>query len=285
MRPRRSADGPLVPTSVRVGLSRSAGGRGSDGSPTGDAWRESRLLVLAGLVLPVALAGALVPLRSDVNNTNMAFALLIVVVAVAAGGRRSAAAVAALSAALSFDFFFTIPYQSFAIRSRNDLQTELSLLFVGLIVGEIAARARRHRATAIRRGDYVTRIYSLAEMIASGEPADFVIIAVASELRELLDLKDCRFERTTGEGTGHPPRLERSGDVTWGRVTWGVHSMGLPSREVELRVEGQGHVYGRYLLVPTPGRPVSFERRLVAVALADQVGAALAAQSGTRSSD
>ncbi len=52
--------------------------------------------------------------------------------------------------------------------------------------------------------------------------------------------------------------------------------MGLPGGEVELPVEYQGRFYGRYVLVPTPGRPISRERRIVASALADQVGAALA---------
>jgi hypothetical protein len=54
--------------------------------------------------------------------------------------------------------------------------------------------------------------------------------------------------------------------------------MGLPSKEVTLVVEGQGRPFGRIVLVPTPGIPVSIDKLTVAVALADQVGAALAAQ-------
>ena len=64
-----------------------------------------------------------------------------------------------------------------------------------------------------------------------------------------------------------------------GELRWGVHSMGLPGKEVELLVQGQGRTLGRFLLEPTPGMPVSFDRRVVAVALADQVGAALASAS------
>ena len=39
---------------------------------------------------------------------------------------------------------------------------------------------------------------------------------------------------------------------------------------------------GRYVLVPTPAVPVPFDRRVVAVALADQVAAAFAADGGPR---
>ena len=43
------------------------------------------------------------------------------VMVVATSGRRSAAAVAALSAAVSFDYFHTVPYHSLTIANRNDL--------------------------------------------------------------------------------------------------------------------------------------------------------------------
>ena len=61
-------------------------------------------------------------------------------------------------------------------------------------------------------------------------------------------------------------------------MRWKVEKMGLPGSEVELIVEYQGRFFGRYVMVPTPGRPVSRERRVVASALADQVGAALSAR-------
>jgi hypothetical protein len=61
-----------------------------------------------------------------------------------------------------------------------------------------------------------------------------------------------------------------------------VHSIGFPGKEVELPVIGHGLVLGRYVLVPTPAEPVSFDKRIVAVALADQVGAVLAAPASAK---
>ena len=40
---------------------------------------------------------------------------------------------------------------------------------------------------------------------------------------------------------------------------------------------GRGNVLGRFVLVPQPDTVVSLEQRVVAVAIADQVGAALVA--------
>jgi hypothetical protein len=51
--------------------------------------------------------------------------------------------------------------------------------------------------------------------------------------------------------------------------------MGLPGPEIELLVHDRGQTLGRFVLTPTPGFPVSLQRRVVAVALADQVGAVL----------
>jgi K+-sensing histidine kinase KdpD len=61
-------------------------------------------LLLAAAV-PVAVAAALFPLRGHISATNVAL-LIIVAVAPAAFGSRVAAIVAAVSAALSFDFFW-----------------------------------------------------------------------------------------------------------------------------------------------------------------------------------
>ena len=59
-----------------------------------------------------------------------------------------------------------------------------------------------------------------------------------------------------------------------GRI-WAVDSVGLPGPEIELLVQVQGHVLGRFVLTPTPGLPGVVRTRVVAVALADQVGASL----------
>jgi hypothetical protein len=114
-------------------------------------------------------------------------------------------------------------------------------------------------------------------MVAAGEPAQFVISRAAAELTSLLRLRDCRFE--TQMSDRHPTRIEHSGVVALGGLRWGAHRSGLPGREVELIVDFRGETFGRFVMSPTPGTPVSSDRLLVAAFIADQVGAALAVQA------
>lgn len=239
-------------------------------APSRLAW----FALVAAIVVPVGAAAALVPLRSATDSANIALVLVTLVVAVAAWGGRMAGAAAAVSAALSFDFFYTRPYGSFTIGRRSDLETAVLLLVVGLIVGELSARSTRHRMNADRSSADIARIHAVVEMVSGGTSTDEVIVAVRNELRDLLFLQSCTF---SAEFANRPrPRLERDGEVMMAGMRWGVSQMGLPGKEVDLIVHGRGHPVGRFIMVPSPGVPVSWDRRLVAVALGDQVGAALA---------
>ena len=60
-----------------------------------------------------------------------------------------------------------------------------------------------------------------------------------------------------------------------------VRGAGLRAgEEIELRVYGNGHYYGRFMMKPEPGAKPSRQARLVAVTLADQVGRAFSAAAG-----
>ena len=58
--------------------------------------------------------------------------------------------------------------------------------------------------------------------------------------------------------------------------------MGLPGPEIELLVQSQGRPLGRFVMTPTAGYEVSYERRVVAVAIAGQVKASLRPLLGSR---
>jgi predicted Na+-dependent transporter len=107
---------------------------------TPSRWHTAGWLAL-GVTLPAASSAALVAVRGTVPNTDIALLIIGAVLVVATSGHRSAAAVAALSAALSFDYFHTVPYQSLRIANSNDTLTTLVLGLVALVVGQVAARA------------------------------------------------------------------------------------------------------------------------------------------------
>jgi K+-sensing histidine kinase KdpD len=238
-------------------------------------WRGLSWVVVGGLV-PVAVSAALLPLRHRLDAANIALLLVVAIVAVAISGRRSAAAAAALSAAASFDLFYTHPFVSLRISSSNDLETELSLLLVGLAVGELAARGRRFQAKADSRTQELQRLHGIAGQVVLEDTADFVVMNVALQLAQQLGLADCRFELEYKDERV-VPHVDRSGIVRWGPNVWDTHRWGLPPWGVELPVWGHGRQLGRFLLVPQDARPVDAEALVSAIALADQAGAALAA--------
>lgn len=235
--------------------------------------------VAVGVPVTVAVAAAMATARSFFSTTNAALVLMIAVVAVAAIGGRPAGIATALAAVASFDFFHTQPYLSMAIDSRDDLETTALLLIAGVLVGTIATagRSAQQRATTARAE--VRRIHRVAEEASSGADAARVLQVAQEELRALLTLRDCRFEAWPTPVEPPLPRLGRNGSIETGRdLRFAVAKDGrtgfeLPPDDVELQVLARGQQVGRFVLVPTPGVPAPLEVRLVAVAIADQVGA------------
>jgi K+-sensing histidine kinase KdpD len=232
--------------------------------------------LIAGVVLPFGSAAALVPLRDDIDNTNVALLLVVTVVAVAASGRRPAALVAAASSAASFNLLHTQPYGSLRIHSSNDLRTDLFLLAVGVAVGEIAAWGRReHLAAESTRRDLAV-VGGISGLAADGESPDRVLTMTAAELTHLLELESCTFEFVP-PGGDLTPHIRRDGSVHWGPNVWDAARWGLPTVGADLAVQSGGRIMGRFFLHPTVGVPISAERLRLAATLADQAGAALVA--------
>jgi hypothetical protein len=199
----------------------------------------------------------------------------MVIVTLAASGSRRATAVSALVSALALDFFLIHPYQSFQINRQADAITIGLFLLVGLAAGELAARGHRYRRAAIEGSRGIGRLHDVGEQIVGGENPEFVLMNVANQLRELLSLQDCQYVRRPPSGKG--AWIETDGTVRLNPLQWPASSVGLPTRQVELPVRGGGRVLGTFILTPTPAQPISHDRCVVAVAMADQLGAALAA--------
>ncbi len=239
------------------------------------ALAQHYLAVFAGLAAPLALTAILMPFRTSFPNTDAALTLILVVVAVAAFGSRTAGILAAVSAAAWFDFFLTRPYERFSITTTADLETTALILVIGVAVTEIAVWGRRQQLAANRRAGYLDGIKLAAAAAAIGGSASALIDDVSDRLVRLLSARDCRFEPGVA-GLGRPARLRHDGQVvTPDQRVLVVERDGMPAA-TELLVENRGVLRGRFLVTTGPGARPSVEQRLVAVAFADQVGAALA---------
>src|SRR5215472_5962686 len=131
-------------------------------------------------------------------------------------------------------------------------------------------------ANGYRRVGYLDGINAAAQAAASGASPPALIDQVASQLTRVLSLESCRFQYGAA-GLGRPARMQHDGTVIAAGRPWDVDAEGFPpGTNTELLVEGGGVFQGRFLLTPGPGARATLEQRLLAVALADQVGAALA---------
>ncbi len=246
--------------------------------PQAQGWLgRDRLAVIAGVAAPLALAAILVPFRTDFANTDAALAMILLVVIVAAAGNRLAGYVAALSAAAWFDFFLTRPYEEFTINRATDIETTVLLLVIGVAVTEIAVWGRRQHASASRRAGYLEGINDAARVVATGDSPSTLIDQIAGSLIQLLSLRSCQFQYGVA-GIGRPARLQHDGQVTLNGMPYDLGDADLPAgTSLELLVESGGRLRGRFLMQPEPGVRPTREQLLVAAALADQAGAALAA--------
>lgn len=233
-------------------------------------------LVIGGIG-PIVVAGVLVGVRGEIDSANIALLLVLVVLAAGVVGGRFPGAVGAVVAALSFDFFHTKPYGSLTIASRDDVETTLLLLVVGLVAGQIAVRARRSRSLATERGGEIQQLHHVAEMVAGGTSPAEVELVVCDELRALLGLRECWYESEPSARV--LPRMERNGAIAAHRYRHvGPEGFALPVDGVEIPVLVGGREHGRLVLVPEPDVGASLDRRLVAIAIADQLGAALSSR-------
>jgi Domain of unknown function (DUF4118) len=230
---------------------------------------------------PIVVASLLVLVRDQTASANNALVLVVVVVVAAALGGRWAGVIAAIVSAICFNFFLTRPYGSLRIDDADDIIAMILLLVVGLIVGEVVVWARRGHRQSRRGRDEIARLHRVAEEVAAGRSADEVLTSVCTELTQLLSLRSCDFERPPFGA--RIPQLGRNGSIETPHRRFSHGEFTLPDHGVEIPVLGRGRQLGRLVLVPEPDVGVSIEERIVAIAISDQLGAALAAESSAAS--
>ena len=232
-----------------------------------------------GVFGSILVSVALLPLRDHVDNDVMALALVVPVLLAAVLGGRWPGACSALVAAICFDFFFTLPYQSLRIASSNDISTFVVLLIVALIAAEVGIRARRGGRAAQEARSDLDRLVRVIDIAAHEGDIEDVVSSARAELIGLFGLIDCVFE--SGPPRADLPRLGIHGALEGTPLIAAHNDFLLPPGGVEVEVIGRGIDFGR--LVMFAGEPVraSLQKRAVAVAIADQLGITLATKSVT----
>jgi len=238
---------------------------------------QRSFVVGAAAVLPFVACAVLSLFRDSIANTNAALGLVLLIVMAASTGIRAAGLVAAVSSAAWFDYFLTAPFIRFAITDRADIETAVLLVLVGAAVSEVALWGRRQQAHASRGQGYLDGVVSTAATVGAGLTSTGALVEqVGAQIVDVLEIDSCHFD---ADGAPVLATLNPDATLTYNGRPYNVGRLGLPTdTEIELVVQSAGVPGGRFLLTASSGvaRPTLDQLR-VAVALANQVGAALAA--------
>jgi signal transduction histidine kinase len=169
-------------------------------------WLRQGIWLAVALIVPVLLSLVLLPLRGHVSDVLIALVLLTVSAAAVARGELLLSLLAAMSTALSFDYFFTVPYDQLAIRGAQGVVTTVALIaavpalgtWIGRLYGKEAARERELREKAERYAEELAERQRQVEQLAAALTASRRrILAVGDQMRRRIerDLHDGAQQR------------------------------------------------------------------------------------------
>jgi signal transduction histidine kinase len=159
-------------------------------------WLRLGVRLAAALIVPVVLSLALVPLRTHLSDVVVALILLTASTAAVSRGELVLSLAAAASAALSFDYFFTRPYDQFNIRSGQNVVTMVVLIVaipalgtgIGRLHAKETARERELREKAEKAAEEATERQRQIEQLAAELTASRRrILAVGDETRRRIE--------------------------------------------------------------------------------------------------
>jgi len=147
-----------------------------------DGLSESRGIIhwFVGTALTALITIALVWMGANSTAAGMAFLVLVVWSSTQAG--MGLALYIAILCALSFDYFFLLPYHTLRLAGSQEWVAMLSYVVCCLVVGRVAEMARRQTRQAEQRREDVERLYSLSQEMMLHEDAE----ALTSELPRLI---------------------------------------------------------------------------------------------------
>jgi hypothetical protein len=129
---------------------------------------DVRAWVVTGALGSMALGIVLIPLRTVVAASNLAFVFLAFTIVVAELGGRGPALVTALVSAMSLNFFLTEPYLTLVITKTDDVVAFFALAACGLIAAAFGRRRERLSEVAGRADRELADLTRLIERARSG---------------------------------------------------------------------------------------------------------------------
>jgi two-component system sensor histidine kinase KdpD len=247
---------------------------------------------LAVAVPTVVIATIVVGFLQDVLGVpNPSAVYLVAVVATAIVSGTAGAIATAVASFVLYNFLFTEPRYTLSMHEPGVWLSVVLLLFVGVVVGQLAALQRDRAEVAHRRAREARAMFTVSRALATRETIDAVLTEIARQLESEANME--RVVITTGTGDSSAVGFDTRGVINQLRRTPGsapaawvrVHVPGTRSGH---RVDDNAEVY-RVLIessngpigsiwalrARSAGLPGAEQTRLLAAA-ADQLGQAIA---------
>jgi two-component system sensor histidine kinase KdpD len=258
--------------------------------------------VMAATLALATLATAFLEGPIGVGNAAVVYVVAVAATAVLAG--TPGAVGASIGAFLLYDYFFTEPRFTLTIHDPQEWLNVLLLLFVAILVGQLAATQRRQTETAREREREARALFRVSRALATraaavdgAKPVVESVVAETGATRAWLELTGSDGADRVAVDTEHERprpapatvyvlrRTDADQPAEWTRVHVGArapgHGAAAEDRTDVLHkvvMEASGRRVGAlWILVPkADGRPGATDTRLFA-AVADQVAQAVEA--------
>jgi two-component system sensor histidine kinase KdpD len=258
------------------------------------------VLIAAGAAVAVAsVAVALLESAVGVPNASSVYLVAVAIIALRFG--IPGAILTAVASVVIYDYLFVNPVHTLTVSDPGEWLTLVLLLFVAVIVGQLAALQRARAESALEREREsralfdMTRALAVAESTAAALPAVCAALAREAAMNQVWVAlgPDDASERVASPGVGDVPWPPRSVAVLHrpaegGRAAWtivrpptarggGAGAGGGAVRHFRVRIEEAGRPLGSIWATRSPATPEPAEAttRLLQVA-ADLIAQSLA---------
>lgn len=133
------------------------------------------------------LAGVGVESLVTINAENIVMLYLLAVVVIALRFGNRAAILASVGSIIAFNYFFVEPRYTLHVAEAQYLLTFSGLFIVGLVIANLAARARQQTEAAERREQQTAALYAFSRELSAAVNLDETIRSVSHHIQQTLE--------------------------------------------------------------------------------------------------
>lgn len=156
--------------------------------PSARSFPARDIAVLSASVITIAVVASVLQTLPAVSPTTVALVLLLIVLATATFGRLWIATVTAVTATLTFNFFFLPPLGTLTIADAQNWIALFAFLVVAVIASNLSAAVQARAREAIARRNEVTRLFDLTRDVLLTTETTGAIEALARHVARRFEL-------------------------------------------------------------------------------------------------